>query len=161
MKFDAHTYFKDICSKLKLTKDTYKFTRVTSLNNAEEILQNMRRHSNFFAIDDTEDGFTFKSGAGYFKRRTYTVYVLKKFKALDQGAQHEAIEEARLIYDKVCSKLIHDKAKLANEMVYLKDERFAFKEIEGIFGDNMTGIFFMITVDVPMDLRYNINDWEE
>ena len=57
--FDAIGYFKSMCLKNKLAKTHGFFPCVCSgINSLEEVLENFRRQSAFFAVDDTNDGVT-------------------------------------------------------------------------------------------------------
>lgn len=158
--FDAYAYFQDIRDKNKLAAyGNYKFSRVTGLSNMEEVIAGSRKEKAFFCVDDTEDGVTLKKSGGYFQRRSYTVFVLKKYKSLDMGDQHDALLECRKIYEQVLKKLIKDKDILENSMVYLLNDRIPFHEIPGHYINGCTGLYFIVTIEIPTDLRYQADEW--
>ena len=158
--FDAYTYFQEICNSLKLTAATYKFTRSTGLPYMEEVLWNFKTQTAFFCVDDTNDGTTIRgAGGGFFDRRMYVVYLLKRYKLNDMTAQHAALEETRSIYRSIQSKLVLDRAALANNMTYLQLERLPYYEIPGAAFNGATGVYFMITVDTPKNLQYDASEW--
>lgn len=161
MKFNAHAYFeKEVRDRMKLTVDGgYKYSRVSSMQHLEEVIDGFRYHKAFFAVDDTEDGFTFQAGGGYMDRRTIVVYVLKQYQDRNMESQREALDECREIYKRVLKKLIRDKSRLENEMVYLVTDRIPYNEIPGIFANNCTGLFFTIPVNIPTDLSYKSEEW--
>lgn len=159
--FDAHTYFeKEIRDKLKLAVNgNYKYSRISSMQHLEEIIDNFRYSDAFFGVDDTEDGFTFQSGGGFYDRKTFVIYILKKYRLNDMESQRAALEECRKIYKSVLKKLLRDKIRLENEMVYLVTERISYNEIPGYFVNGCTGLFFMVPVNIPTNLCYNSEEW--
>ncbi|MDR2913431.1 MAG: hypothetical protein LBV74_01115 [Tannerella sp.] len=161
--FNSYDYFAEICAKNKLTvAGNYKFCRVTGLGNLEEVIQNFKREQAYFCIDDTNDGTTFQgAGGGYFERRMYIVYIMKKYPLNDMQAQHAALEECRRIYRSVCSKLVFDRSRLLNSQIYLNTDRIPYYEMEGYAISGVTGLYTMISIDEPVNLCYNANDWTE
>lgn len=161
MTFDAHLYFeKEIRDKMKLTTENgYQYSRISSMQHLEEVIANFRYAKAFFAVDDTEDGFTFQSGGGFMDRKTFVVYVLKQYRTDDMESQKAALAECRQIYKNVLKKLIKDKSMLENEMVYLVTDRISYNEIPGLFANDCTGLFFMVPVNIPTDLCYKPEEW--
>lgn len=159
--FDAHNYFeKEIRDKMKLTVDNnYKYARITSMQDLEGVLDNFRYEKAFFAVDDTENGDTFRTGGGWMMRRTFVVYIMKQYDMKDMNSQAAAISECREIFENVLKKLIRDKSMLANQMVYLSTERISYNEMPGIFANSSTGLFFMIPVNIPVDLSWKEEEW--
>lgn len=160
-QFDTHAYFeKEIRDKMKLAVNgKYVYSKVTSMQHMEEVIDEFRYHTAFFAVDDTEDGFTFQTGGGYMDRKTIVVYILKQYRFGDMNSQKVALAECKMIYKNVLKKLIRDKSRLENQMVYLVTERIPYNEIPGIFANNCTGIFFTIPVNIPTDLSYKEDEW--
>ena len=80
--FDALSYFKGMCKKNKLAKAHAFYPCVCSgINSLEEVLQNLRRESAFFAVDDTNDGVTIISAHAflYFARSSAVDFGLFSF----------------------------------------------------------------------------------
>lgn len=161
--FDSHAYFeKQVRDKMKLTvQGGYTYARITSMQHLEEVIDNFRYAKAFFAVDDTEDGYTFSNGGAYFDRKAVTIYVLKQYRTGDMKSQKAAIEECRKIHKTVLKKLIRDKHLLENEMVYLVTDRIPYTEIPGNFINGCTGLFFTVPVNLPTDLSWNEEDWNE
>jgi hypothetical protein len=162
-QFEAYEYFTDICKKLKITKDNdYYPCKVSGLANMEGVIANLQSKRAYFAIDDTNDGQIYKgAGGGYFERKMYIVFVLKKFPFEDMNKQHEALNECRSVYRSICTKLISDKSTLSNNMIYLHTDRIPFYEMTGYGIAGCTGLYFMITVEQPINLCYDANQWNE
>jgi hypothetical protein len=162
MNFDAHSYFEEVCLKNRLSVGGgYRFCRVTGQSHMEEVIQHFRTEKAYFCIDDTENGHLMQTGGGYMERRTYTVFLLKKFPFGDMKAQHAALNECRQLYRQIMKKLIRDRRRLENEMTYLKMDSIPFYEIPGYFISGCTGLYFMVTVDIPVELCYDGTEWSD
>jgi hypothetical protein len=163
MAFDAYNYFEDICRTNKLTvAGAYRFCRVTGISYMEEMIQKFKTEKAYFCVDDTEDGRIMQMGrgSGYMERREYVVILLKKYPLNDMQAQHHALNECRNIYRQIAKKLIRDRRLLENEMTYLHTDNIPFKELAGYALSGCTGLFFSITVDIPVDLCYDGTEWD-
>lgn len=161
IQFDAHLYFeKEIRDKMKLTVEgNYAYSRITSMQHMEEVLDNFRFHKAFFAVDDSEDGYTFQSGGGYMDRRSVVIYILKQYRLNDMNSQIEALAECKQIYNNVLKKLLKDKSKLQQSMIYLVTDRIPYTEIPGIFANDCTGLFFHVPINIPTDLSFKSEEW--
>ncbi|MDR1339255.1 MAG: hypothetical protein LBK58_04285 [Prevotellaceae bacterium] len=160
MAFDAYSYFEEICRKNKITAvRKYKFCRVTGISYMEEMILKFKSEKAYFCVDDTEDGNMIRQGGGFVERRQYTVFLLKKYDFNKMGEQHAALNECREIYRQIVKKLIRDRRLLENDMTYLRLDRIPFYEIPGYFISGCTGLYFMITIDIPVDLCYNGDEW--
>lgn len=154
---DIIAYFKNICNTLVYTRDTYTFAKVSGLSHLEEVLED-RKNNRWLAVDESQDGNTFRgNGGGFFERRFYTVFLI--FKMEKRGADRApGMAEVRTIYKKIHSKIIRDR-KLRQDMFFIEEE-LRFNEIEYI-GDNCAGLMFHLTNDEAKDLQYNPDDWIE
>lgn len=159
--FDAHNYFeKEIRDKMKMTVNgNYKYSRISSMQHLEEVIDGFRREKAFFAVDDTEDGYVFQSGGGFMRRKVIVVYVLKQYERTDMKNHDAALQECREISLNVMKKLLRDKSRLENDMVYLVTDRISYNEIPGFFANGCTGIYFMIPVNLPVNLCYKPEEW--
>jgi hypothetical protein len=93
------------------------------------------------------------------ERRQYTLFLIKKFSFGKMDEQGRALDECRQVYRQIMKKLIRDRRLLENEMTYLRLDRIPFYEIPGYFISGCTGLYFMITVDVPTELCYDSSEW--
>lgn len=163
MNFDAYKYFSELGEKLKIAKDNeYYPCKVTGLANMEEVINSYQKKKAYLAIDDTNDGHTFKSsGGGYFEKKQYIIFILRKYAHNNMDQQKEYLQQCRQIYRSICKRLIKDKSKLINNMIYLNTDRIPFYEIEGYGIAQCTGLYFIITVDEPTNLCYDADEWYE
>lgn len=153
--FSPVTYMQQLHAGLILLKNKYKFEKVSGINALEGILENSRRNNYFFAIDDSQDGTTFRQGGAYFERRPYTVFILGKADYGDMDKRAEVLEEAKTIYRHLLSKFIIDKTTIP----ILDMERIRFYEVPPAFATGCSGLYFVFNVENPVDLRYNAEAW--
>ena len=154
--FNPVTYMEQVHNQLLLTKDKYRFAKVSGVNALEQVLDNSRREKYFFAVDDSQDGITFRgAGSGYFERRPYTVYILGKADYGDMAARETVIAEAKTIYRHIMSRLIKDKL----EIPVLNMERISFYEVPPAFASGCSGIYFIFNVEIPVNLVYDAAAW--
>ena len=159
--WNAVSYFEALNGKLKLTKGKYTFCRVTGLNNVEDVLANMTKTKAFLAVDDTDDGATIRrSGGGYFNRRAVVVYLLQKYDIKSQTDRETKVNECRSIYSKLLAKLIKDSTAV-DDLQFLDKSRIPYHEFPGMFAAETCGLYFIITLDEPINLVYDATDWDE
>ncbi len=153
--FDPISYMRTLQQTMKLTQTKYKFETVSGVNALEGILENFRRNKYFFAVDDSQDGVTFRSGGTYFERRPYTVFILGRaeYGKMDQRA--EVLTEAKAIFRSILSKLILDKRSIP----ILDVEKIQFYEVPPAFATGCSGLYFIFNVDVPINLAYDATEW--
>lgn len=160
--FDAIGYFKDMCLKNKLAKAHKFYPCVCSgINSLEEVLENFRRQSAFFAVDDTNDGVTERRSGGFFKKRTFTVFLMKKYTFNDMADRQVSLDICRQLARQVHSRMLLDREDMGNELVYLNTENVYMRELGEYFISGCTGLYFMIDVSEPIDLSYNADEWEK
>lgn len=159
--WNAITYFQTLATKLKATKTNYCFCRVSGINNLEDVLANGQRYKAFFAVDDSDDGVTIQRGGGYFNRRAIVVYILKKYKITDMTDRENTMNECRSIYKSILSKLIKDCSDYSPfELSYLDKTRIPYHEVPGMFAVETTGLYFILTIEEPIELVYDATEWE-
>ena len=156
--WNAVPYFENISNKLKLTAGKYHFCRVTGLGYLEDVLANMKTKNAFFAVDDSDDGMTIRKGGAYFNRRSVVVYILKKYNFLRQDEREAVLQETRAIREKITSRLIKDSNEV-EEMYYLNKDRIPYHEVSGYFAAGTAGVYFIVTIEEPVNLCYDASDW--
>lgn len=154
--FDPVAYMQTLCNQLNATAGKYTFARVSGIAALEEVLENSRRSNSFFAIDDSEDGITFRgAGATYFERRPYTVFLVAKAEYGDMDARASVLAETRAIYRSILSRLIKDKRTIT----VLDCENIRFFEVAPAFATGCAGIYFIFYVENPVNLVYDATAW--
>lgn len=160
--FDAIGYFKTMCLKNKLAQSHNFYPCACSgINSLEEVLQNFNRQSAFFSVDDTNDGVTERRSGGFFKKRTFTVFIMKKYRHNDMVSRQASLDICRQIFRQVHSRMLRDKERMSNELIYLNTDNVYSRELGEYFINGCTGLYFMVDVSEPINLIYNKDEWEE
>jgi hypothetical protein len=155
--FNPIEYLKTLHSTLKLTKDTYRFCKVSGVSALEEVLANFKREKYFFAVDDSQDGVTFRgAGGGYFERRPYTVFILGKAEYGKMDQREAVLTEAKSIYRNILTRLIKDKLTIK----VIDMETIRFFEVPPAFAFGCSGLYFIFTVENPVNLVYDAAEWD-
>lgn len=160
-KFNCYQYFEGIHSSLK-ELESFKFCRVSDKKTMEELISNSRTANAFFCVDDTEDGQIMPTAGGYVERRVYFVWILKKYHSksvVGMLSQDETMKYCRYIYQNIVSKIIFDKDHCRSGLTYISD-RFPFWEIPLMLFPETGGLYFSITVDTPVNLCINPDNWK-
>lgn len=154
--FDPIAYMKLLHAKMKLTATKYRFETVSGVNALEGVLEHSRRDKYFFAVDDSQDGVTFRGAGGtYFERRPYTVFILGRAEYGDMAARATVMTEAKAIFRSILSKLILDKRSIA----MLDVENIQFYEVPPAFATGCSGLYFIFNVENPVNLVYDGSEW--
>ena len=153
--FEPITYMQQLHSQLNLTKEKYLFTKVSGVGALEGVIENSRRNSYFFAIDDSQDGTTIRRSGAYFERRQYTVFILGKAEYGDMDARAAVLNEAKTIFRHLLSRLIKDKLTIP----VLDMERIRFYEVPPAFATGCSGLYFIFSVENPVNLVYDATEW--
>ena len=154
--FDPIQYMQTLHSALKLTKDKYQFCRVSGVNALEEVLENFKKSKFFFAVDDSQDGVNFRSGGAYFERKQYSVYVLGRADYGNMDQREQVLSEAKTIFRSILSRLIKDKLTIP----VLSVENTRFYEVPPAFAFGTSGLYFIFTVEQPVNLVYDAAEWD-
>ena len=160
--FDSEAYFSKLCAKNRLAKALgFKFCTCTGIESLQGPLDSFRTTNVFFCLDDANDGVLFrgKSG-GWFMKRTFTVFMMRRHKLQDETARIAALTTCRILFRQIMSRLLVDQEDLSNEMVYLHTENVMSREFGQYFLSGCTGLYFMIDVSEPVDLTYDSEEWE-
>lgn len=158
--FDAVTYFEQLKKSLKETATGFGYTQISGLENLEGIMADLKREKNFIAVDDTADGTMVNKNGGYFERRPYFVFAIKNFSQGDMDQRQTRLEECRVIFRKFLSRMIRDKHRLLDNLIFLELDEVVFHELPGYFAAGATGLYFGFYVDIPQDLSYKDDDWQ-
>lgn len=159
--FDSFAYFKEMAEKNRLSVENGFYPCACSgINSLQDVLDQFRRKSAFIAIDDTNDSATEQRGGGWFKKRTFTIFLLIRYKMNDMDDRSVKLNICRQILRQFHSKMIIDKERLDNEMVQLNVSSIYSREIGEYFLSGCTGLYFMLDSYEPIDLIYREEDWE-
>lgn len=159
--FDSEKYFGALCSRNRLAHEhRFKFCTCSGIQSLQGPLERFRRDSAFFCLDDTNDGQMFMgTNGGWFKRRTFTVFLLHRYTFNDEADRAGKLAICRRLFSQVMSRMLVDADDLSNELVYLHTENVMSRELGQYFLNGCTGLYFMIDVDEPVNLIYDCSEW--
>lgn len=162
IQFDALSYFKQLAESNKLAVENgFKACFCSGPDGINDVLQQFRTTKNFIMIDDTTSQNTYSRGVTYFDRNVYTVFILAGYKMDDMSDRNEKLQLCRRIFRQIHSRIIWDK----NQMIY--DDSLMFLDVQTIYSkelprysmNGVTGLYFMINNDEPVDLTYSDEEW--
>lgn len=160
--FDAISYFTRLCRENRLcAANGFKPAVASTPMSLEGVLQQMKSTANFIAIDDTNDGNVSVSDGGFFKRTTYTVWILARHKALDMNDRQEALNLCRTIYRQFLARVLKDKYQWELDFTYLLTDQVDTRELGAYFLNGATGVEFHLDVQQPIDITYNPDEWQQ
>lgn len=160
--FNAQDYFKGLCKKnITALNNHFKFCTCSGIESLQGPLDRFKRDNAFFCLDDTNDGALFQgNGGGWYKQRTFTVFLMHRYRFNDEGAREQALSVCRDLFRQLVSRMIVDADHLSNDLVYLKVENILCRELGQYFLNGCTGLYFMIDVSEPVSLKYYPREWQ-
>lgn len=162
--FDPLAYFEQLARKNRLCKSK-GFVPVfcSGPDNIEGIMSEYRKTENFIVIDDMTDNNVHNNKPGWFTKSVYTVWVLAGVRYNDPDSRKESMALCRKIFKQFLSRMIRDKAKMVygQAMYYLNLDKVLYKELGRYSFNGATGLYFMIENDLPEDLRFDEDEWDE
>lgn len=159
--FDGIGYFKRIAKACKACRD-YVTTECSGPMGVEGMMQNFRKAHSFVMVDDTTVGSTTMNRAGgAFDRRTYTVFLVKQHTGDDMEDYERKMQELRSIYRLFLSRMVRDRYDLDLQEVYLQTQSILYKEPGPMGFNGAAAIYFMVSIDEPVDLEYDDEQWSD
>ena len=160
--FDFYEYLHTLTNHNRLAKQRrYHFCTCSGIGYLEELLAQMRQYPAFVCLSDVSEDSVRQMGGGWFKRRTFTAFVLKRYDTRSMNAYRTALDEARELFRQLHSRFIRDEADLQNELAYLRTDDVRSRELGSQFLNGCAGLYFMINIDEPIDLCYDAEEWDE
>ena len=159
--FNAMEYFGGLCEHSKFAQSQrFKFCTCSGIESLQGPLDKFRSTQSFFCLDDTNDGAMYrgKSG-GWFKQRTFTVFLLRRYRYGDEVDRAAQLSFCRELFRQITSRMIVDADDLRNEMIYLHTDNILSRELGQYFLNGCTGLYFMIDLSEPVDVKYDASQW--
>lgn len=159
--FDSETYFAEICERNALARENgFTFCTCSGVNSLQGMVERFRSTKAFFCLDDTNDGNLFQGrSGGWFKKRTFTVFIMHIYDLKSMDSYSKALSLCRLLFSQIISKMLVDADDMSNEMVYLHTENILCRELGKYSLNGCTGLYFMIDVSEPVDLTFDESQW--
>lgn len=161
--FDAISYFKNIAGKNRLAKANGFYPCACSgINTLDEVLAKFKKESAFISVDDTNDGVTERrSSGGFFKKRTFTVFIMKRYKYGDMANRQVSMNICRELSRQMHSRMLKDRENMGNKLIYMNTDNVYSRELGEYFINGCTGVYFMVDVSEPINLMYDATEWDE
>ena len=145
-QFDAIAYFKQLTEE-NVTCRLYNFVATTCSgpDTVQGVMQQFRRTANFVIVSDTVDSNT------------------HSYKQDDMADREEKLNVCRYIFRQFLSRLLHDKE------MEIYDDQMEFLDLTHVYStelgrwsmNGVTGLYFMVTSDEPVDLQYDESLWQK
>lgn len=160
--FDAITYFTEMTQHNRLAQE-HGFLPVvfSGTDNLEGLLEEFRDNDRFVAISDTNTGnLSSPDGAyGFSKRRAYTVFILSAYEYNNEQSRQAELELCRTLFLQFVSRIIFDKFQYQEKMMYFDTQSIPNQELGRYYLSGMTGLFFTLYVQEPVDLVFDASQW--
>lgn len=160
--FNSEKYFRELCeSNILAAERGFTFCTCSGVSALQGMLENFRTSKAFFCLDDTNDGNLFRGkGGGWFKKRTFTVFIMHFFDYNDMSSYSTALALCRELFSQVIARMIVDADDISNELVYLHTENVLCRELGKYSLNGCTGLYFMIDVSEPVNLTFDKRLWK-
>lgn len=160
--FDAINYFKEMAKKNKLAKTNRFYPCACSgINSLEEVLGKFKKESAFVSVDDTNDGVTERRSGGFFKKRTFTVFIMKRYSFGDMASRQTSMDICRQLFRQIHSRMLKDRENMGDKLIYMNTDNVYSRELGEYFINGCTGVYFMVDVSEPINLMYDAEEWDE
>ncbi len=163
-QFDALEYFKSLAEQNRLARaNEFRPCFCSGPDGINDVIQEFRTTANFIMIDDTTSQNTYSRGVGFFDRNAYTVFILAAYRFDDMTDRENKLKLCRRIFRQFHSRMIRDKESLAygDSLEYLQVHQIYSKELPRYSMNGVTGLYFMVNNEEPVDLTYDPEEWYE
>lgn len=162
--FNPFDYFEALGRQNKLAgSEGFKTGRCSGLGGMQDMMQDFRRQARYILVDDTTSQNTYSNGVGYFRKDVYTVFVVAPYRPDDMADRERQLNLCRRIFRQMHARIIHDRDEMVygDSLEFLQVDRVYSSELPQYFMNGVTGLYFMIENDEPIDLQYDGGEWTE
>ena len=140
----------------------FVFGTCSGISGLEDAIDHFTTDNAFFLFDETTNGVLVRGqGGGWFKRRTFTVFLLKRFLRTRMEDRREKLEECRALFASIVSRIIADEHRFGRPQVWFDTSAILSKEFGGTMLNDCTGLFFTINMDEPTELTIKTDEWTD
>lgn len=159
--FDFTAHLKRLVERNRLAQARgFVFGTCTGITGLEAMMENFSTQSHFVLSDDITTGETFYQSGAWFHRRTFTVFILARYDFDNEPQRTEALSLCRELSRQLQSHFVLDRSEYQTQDVDFKVEAMPSSEIAQFFGNGLTGLYFMLSIDEPLNLCYDENEWD-
>ena len=159
--FPALEYFTQLAQSNRLAiEHQFHPCLCSGPDSIDGIMQGFKKYQNFIMVDDTTSQQTFSNGVGFFRRDVYTVFIVAAYRHDDLADREQKLMLCRQLFRQFHSRLLHDRDALG-------DDRLTFLNLGNVYStelprysyNGVTGLYFMIQNEQPIDISYNQSEW--
>lgn len=112
-------------------------------------------------MDDTTAQHTFTQGTGFFRTDVYTVFIVAGYRIEDMADREAKLDLCRRIFRQMHSRLLHDKEEMTygDSLEYMRVGEVYSTEISRYAMNGVTGLYFMVQNEEPVDICYDGAEW--
>lgn len=161
--FDGIEYFKAMAKENRLCRENgFCIDTCTGPENLQGVMDNWREKANFVLVDDNNDGRLTGNGVGRFVRRVYTVFIIMRYEPFDMAMRHDRLEVCRRIFRQFVSYILRDRWQKAETEAFdfMNLDNLYYRELGKYSMNGVTGLYFMLENDEPINLEYNEREWQ-
>ena len=162
--FNAFDYFEKIGRQNRLAREQgFKVGRCSGIGGMQDMMADFRKTDKYILVDDTTSQNTFSNGVGYFRKDVYTIFIVAPYRIDDMAEREKQLNLCRSIFRQMHSRLIHDREEMTYDdaLEYMQVERIYSNEFPEYLMSGVTGLYFMVENDEPIDLTYDSRQWTE
>ena len=158
--FDFNHYIANLIRSNRLAV-SHGFTpgTCTGIEGIESIIQAWRTTRAFCLTDDIETGQTLRRGGAFFQRRTLTIFLLMRCHPTNEAERLQAIATCRDLRRQLQSRIVADAHLLQDSLTYIDLDQMPTTDLGTFVGSGLTGCYFMINIDEPINLTLNPDEW--
>lgn len=142
-------------------QEGFRPTTCSGMDGLEGMLQEFQTAARFVCVSDTSQCTTFERGGAWYERRVYTVWVVSRYRFGDLDDYRRACQLCREVYRLFQSRMIRDRELADGSMLYLDTTEMRSNDLGADFLNNATGLYFLVTLERPLDLTYCPEEWNE
>ena len=159
--FNAIKYLTELASSNKLAKEnSFVVGECSGIEGLEPLMRNYRKAANYIMVDDTVDGSMISNRVGWYNRRTYTVFIFAMYREDDMEERNRKLNLCRELFRQLLSHMIADTEKYEYDLVYMRTQSIQYRELNSYNFSGVTGLYFMVNVDEPVDLQFDNSLWQ-
>lgn len=157
-QWDTVSFFRSLVARNKLSKSlSFGFGSCAGLQGFYDALSAASSSPNFISIDDSSDGMIIRRST-WRVQYVKTVYFSMRHKVGDLNARNFCLSQMREIFRQFMSVLVKERVRLDEDDINI-DPNINFSEIDRDFCTGAACAFFQISVDIPMDVCFNPDEW--
>lgn len=159
MNWDAPGYFRRLTDTNLLARQKgFVYRDISGLQGLEDVIKATLEDTAFVAVANGDDSIAdIENSPNTHTART--VFIAMRHTPDDPAAREQAMDTILELFRQFLTHLIRERTRLDTLGIYLKP-KIDIHRIPRYFATGAACIWFQIETSTPIDLRYNVNDWQ-